>query len=82
MMPPTPSMNSMPVVGVDRRAAEFDQRVEVDAAAFARGGDVGRQRRAEAPGRDALDLVGRHRPAERASSTAGSLVSTTADRSR
>ena len=50
---------------LDRRAAEGDQLVEGNAAAFARGGEIGRQRRAEAPGRDALDLVGGHRPPER-----------------
>ena len=65
MMPPTPSMNRMPLSRVDRGAAERDQLVEVDAAAFARGGEIGRQRRAEAPGRDALDFVGRDRPPER-----------------
>ena len=58
MMPPTPSMNRMPVVASTAAAAERDQRVEVDAAAFARGGEIGRQWRAEAPGRDGLDLVG------------------------
>ena len=49
----------------DRLAAERDQPLEVDAAAFARGGEIGRQRRAEAPGRDALDFVGRDLPPER-----------------
>ena len=65
MMPPTPSMNKMPCRSLDRRAAETDQLVEVDAAAFARGGNIRRQRRAETPGRDMLDLVGRHGAAER-----------------
>ena len=76
-MPPTPSMNRMPFVAVDRRAAESDQAVEVDAAAFARGGKIGRQRGAEAPGRDALDFACRNRPAERRQQHGGSLVSTT-----
>ena len=57
MMPPTPSMSSVPraVGGVAR---ELHQRVEIDGAAFAPRRQVGRQRRGEAPGRDALDLVG------------------------
>ena len=76
-MPPTPSMNSVPGVLRDRLAAEGDQLVEVDRSLFARGGEIGRQRRAEAPGRDALDLLGAHRPPSALSSTAGSLVSTT-----
>jgi hypothetical protein len=37
---------------VDRLAAEGDQLLEIDAAPFARGGEIGRQRRAEAPRRD------------------------------
>ena len=51
--------------GRDRGAAEGDQFVEGDAAAFARCGEIGREWGAEAPGGDARDLVGRHRPPER-----------------
>ena len=63
-MPPTPSIKSGPFAAVDRRAAEFDQFFEVDAASFTRGGKIGRQWRAETPGRDLIHFVGGYRPAE------------------
>ncbi len=54
------------VGGLDGGAAERDQRVEIEDAVLALGGEIGRQRRAETPGRDGGDFVGGHRPAERA----------------
>ena len=57
-MPPTPSMKRMPFGRCDFLAAERDEFIEIDAAAFARGGEIGRQRRAETPGRDTVDGFG------------------------
>ena len=54
-----------PLCAVDRRAAEFDQLVEVDAASFARRGKIGRQWRPETPWCDLVHFVGGHRPSER-----------------
>src|SRR5262245_4187068 len=51
--------------GIDRSAAEFDQLVEVDTAAFARGSNIRRQRRAKTPRRDPIHLFGSYRSSER-----------------
>ena len=47
------------------RASECDELVEGECPSFARGGEVGRQRSAEAPWRNAGDFVRRHRTPQR-----------------
>ena len=76
MMPPTPSMNSMPSAASTAARLNATSCVEIDAAVLARGGEIGRQRRAETPGRDARRFR-RRRLAGRARAAAppGSLVS-------
>ena len=65
MMPPTPSMNSMPEVAATARRLKAINSSKSMRALLARGGEIGRQRRAEAPGRDARDFVGADRLAQR-----------------
>ncbi len=60
---------------IDRGLAECDDRIDVDAAAFALGREIGRQRGAKAPRRNPVDLL-LASPAGRAlrRSTPGSLA--------
>ena len=69
-----PSISSVPRWAAMALRREFNQLVEVDRASLAPRRHVGRQRRSEAPGRDAFD-VGRAATARpsAASSTPGSL---------
>ena len=56
---------------VDGGFAEGDHGVDIDAAALMLRGEIGRQRRAKAPWRDALDRFRRKRQAERGDESSG-----------
>ena len=65
MTPPMPSISSVPLAPRSGVGGERHQRIEIDGAALAPRRHVGRQRRGKTPGRDAVDLGGRDRPAQR-----------------
>ena len=72
MTPPMPSISSVPCrVGDGARGENVHQLVEIERAVLAPRRHVGRKRRGKAPGRDALDLRRRDRPAERREQHAG-----------
>ena len=56
---PADALDQGHAAAVSGIACELDQGAEIEGAAFRLGGEVGRQGRREAPGRDAVDLIRR-----------------------